>query len=48
MKKVLILILILIFFFISCGKKGDPYPKRPSLTNKLCSFESLFVFKKNG
>jgi len=30
MKKIFLFVLIFSFLFISCGKKGDPYPKRPT------------------
>ena len=47
MKKILSLLFVLSFLLIGCGKKGDPYPKKPSL--KSANLEKIVRdFLKNG
>lgn len=47
MKKVLIVAFVAILTLISCGKKGDPYPKKPSLKS-VNLIKITGEFFKNG
>ncbi|MFB3851065.1 MAG: hypothetical protein ACE14Q_03960 [Acidobacteriota bacterium] len=47
MKKVYVAFFILTILLISCGKKGDPYPKKPSF-NSPPPQKIARVFEKNG